>query len=62
MNLYRIIPCLAKEFVNAEMVPFVLPSVLLISEDASKQEFCQIILPELRPIFKLQEPVQVRIA
>ncbi|GAB6032653.1 hypothetical protein CHUAL_011531 [Chamberlinius hualienensis] len=59
INLYRIIPCLAKEFVNSEMVPFVLPSVLLIAEDATKEEFCQFILPELRPVFKLLEPIQI---
>ncbi|CAO2581377.1 SCY1-like protein 2 [Lemmus lemmus] len=47
----RILPCLTSEFVNPDMVPFVLPNVLLIAEE--------LILPELGPVFKQQEPVQI---
>lgn len=41
------------------MVPFVLPNVLLIAEDCTTQEFIDLILPELKPVFKIQEPIQV---
>lgn len=57
--LHRVLPCLAKEYASPEMVPFVLPSVLLISEQATKEEFCSIILPGLIRIFRLREPVQI---
>uniref|UniRef100_A0A8C4QBG2 SCY1-like protein 2 n=1 Tax=Eptatretus burgeri TaxID=7764 RepID=A0A8C4QBG2_EPTBU len=46
------------EFVNPNMVPFVLPNVLLISEECSRVEYTHLVLPELIPIFKLQEPIQ----
>ncbi|XP_076044582.1 SCY1-like protein 2 isoform X2 [Oratosquilla oratoria] len=57
--LLRIVPCLVKEFVNATMVPFVLPVLLLVAEKASKEEFVTHILPALTPIMKLTEPIQV---
>ena len=31
--IHRVVPCLAKEFVNPHMIPFVLPSVLAIAEE-----------------------------
>ncbi|XP_078273256.1 SCY1-like protein 2 isoform X2 [Rhinoraja longicauda] len=55
----RILPCLATEFVNPDMVPFVLPNVLLIVEECTKEEYVKLILPDLIPVFKLQEPIQV---
>uniref|UniRef100_T1JAW7 Protein kinase domain-containing protein n=1 Tax=Strigamia maritima TaxID=126957 RepID=T1JAW7_STRMM len=59
VNLYRILPCLLKEFRNIEMVPFVLPNVLLIAEDSTPKEFQRSILPDLKPIFKIEEPIQI---
>lgn len=41
------------------MVPFVLPTVLKIADDATKSDFENHILPHLRPVMKLKEPVQV---
>lgn len=55
----RILPCLTSEFVNPDMVPFVLPNVLLIAEECTKEEYVKLILPELGPVFKQQEPIQV---
>lgn len=55
----RILPCLTSEFVNPDMVPFVLPNVLLIAEECTKEEYIKLILPELGPVFKQQEPIQV---
>ncbi|XP_044740222.1 SCY1-like protein 2 [Chrysoperla carnea] len=57
--IYRIIPCLVKEFVNPPMIPFVLPNVLLIAENATKDEYIQHILPHLKPVMKIQEPIQI---
>lgn len=58
--VYRILPALTSEFVNLDMVPFVLPNVLLIAEECTKEEYVRLILPDLSPVFKQQEPVQVR--
>lgn len=57
--LHRVLPCLVKEYANVDMVPFVLPSVLLIAEQSTKEEFVAIILPDLVPIFRLREPIQI---
>ncbi|XP_031963658.1 SCY1-like protein 2 isoform X3 [Corvus moneduloides] len=56
--IQRILPCLTSEFVNPDMVPFVLPNVLLIAEECTKEEYIKLILPELGPVFKQQEPIQ----
>lgn len=52
-------PCLAKELVNPSMVPFILPCTLFIAQESSKENYVAHILPHLRPVMKLQEPVQV---
>ncbi|KAI5617755.1 SCY1-like protein 2 [Silurus asotus] len=57
--VYRILPALTSEFVNPDMVPFVLPNVLLIAEECTKEEYIRLILPDLTPVFKQQEPVQI---
>ncbi|CAL9682903.1 unnamed protein product [Knipowitschia caucasica] len=57
--VYRILPALTSEFVNPDMVPFVLPNVLLIAEDCTKEEYVRLILPDLTPVFKQQEPIQI---
>ena len=57
---FRVLPCLAKEFVNPAMIPFVLPNTMLIAENSSKEEYVEHILPLIAPVMKIQEPVQVR--
>ena len=42
--IHRVVPCLAKEFVNPHMIPFVLPSVLAIAEEVSVINECQRII------------------
>lgn len=59
VNLHSILPYLIKEFVNSPMIPFVLPNVLLIAEMSSQREYCEHILPHLKPIFKLTDPIQI---
>ena len=48
-----------KECHNNNMVPFLLPSIMLVAEQATEEEFAKYILPDLIPIFKMTEPVQV---
>ncbi|XP_047531256.1 SCY1-like protein 2 [Vanessa atalanta] len=57
--IYRILPCLTKEFVNPPMVPFVLPNVLLIAENSTKDEYIKYILPVLKPVMLIQDPIQI---
>lgn len=57
--IYRILPALTSEFVNPDMVPFILPNVLLIAEECTKEEYVRLVLPDLTPVFKQQEPVQI---
>ncbi|KAH9518743.1 SCY1-like protein 2 [Bulinus truncatus] len=55
----RILPALFKEGINANMVPFILPSIFLISEQSTVEEYRELVLPELIPFFKIREPIQV---
>ncbi|XP_046671243.1 LOW QUALITY PROTEIN: SCY1-like protein 2 [Homalodisca vitripennis] len=55
----RVIPCLVKEFVNPTMVPFVLPNVLQSQKNCTKEEFSQLILPYLKPVMKMTDPIQI---
>ncbi|XP_015597585.1 SCY1-like protein 2 [Cephus cinctus] len=57
--LHRVLPALYKEFVNAPMVPFVLPSVLQVAETGTIEEFREHILPNLKPVLALGEPPQI---
>lgn len=59
ISIYRILPCLTKEFVNPPMVPFVLPNVLLIAENSTKEEYTKYILPVLKPVMLIQDPIQI---
>ncbi|XP_022648489.1 SCY1-like protein 2 [Varroa destructor] len=59
INLYRVLPCIAGEYVNAEMVPFVLPTVLIIAEMSSPEEFGSSVLPELQKVFLYTQPVHI---
>ena len=54
------LPPLFKECVNSNMVPFLLPCVMIVAEQATVDEFSCYILPDLVPIFKFTDPIQVR--
>ncbi|XP_064634954.1 SCY1-like protein 2 [Lineus longissimus] len=55
----RILPALFSEFMNHDMIPFVLPSVLLISNQLSDNEFVKHVLPSLIPAFQIAVPIQI---
>lgn len=59
INMYRVLPCLVNEFVNPQMVPFVLPNVLLIAENATNKEYMKYVWVHLKPVMKIQEPIQI---
>ncbi|CAF0763821.1 unnamed protein product [Didymodactylos carnosus] len=58
VNLQRIASALELEFVNPDMVPFVLPNMFLIAEKATNEEYQKYIFPKLKQVFKIQRPVQ----
>ncbi|XP_053684218.1 SCY1-like protein 2 [Sabethes cyaneus] len=59
INLHMVLPCIVKEFVCITMIPFVLPSVLLIAENCTQAEFEKHVLTHLKPIMNLQEPTEI---
>ena len=57
--LQFVLPALTAEFVDRRMIPFVLPSILLIAEGLNSDEYLTHVLPSLLPVFQMEEPVQV---
>lgn len=58
LNIQHILPCLVKEFVNPQMIPFVLPNYFLIAEKCTKEEYRQLHV-HLKPVLRLKEPIQI---
>lgn len=59
VNQQRILPPLVKESVNHDMVPFTLPSLLYMADQATESEYRSIIFPALVPLLKMREPIQI---
>ncbi|XP_008548320.1 SCY1-like protein 2 [Microplitis demolitor] len=57
--LHRVLPCLYKEFVNAPMIPFVLPNILQVLEECTVDEFTEHILPNIKPVLAMEDPPQI---
>ncbi|KAK6640752.1 hypothetical protein RUM44_012449 [Polyplax serrata] len=57
--LFRVMPCLGKEFANSSMVPFVLPAVLQVAESCTQQEYMTHIFQYLQTAMKMTSPVQI---
>ena len=57
--LQKVLPALQKEFVNAPMIPFLLPSILQVMEECTTEEFNYRVLPMLKQILVIEEPPQV---
>lgn len=59
VKVQRVLPCLVREFAQPPMIPFVLPSILDIAQECTQKEYTTYILPHLKPIMKLTEPIQI---
>ncbi|XP_060525011.1 SCY1-like protein 2 [Cylas formicarius] len=59
VKVQRVLSCLVRDLKQPTMVPFVLPNILIIAENCTKQEYCVYILPYLKPLMKLMEPIQI---
>ncbi|KAG0042767.1 hypothetical protein BGZ83_012204 [Gryganskiella cystojenkinii] len=57
--LYRkILPCLLDELKDHALLPYTLPNVFYIIQKMTPKEFEEKVLPALKPIFLVREPVQ----
>lgn len=59
VKIQRVLPCLVREFAQPAMIPFVLSSILDIAQECNQKEFTTYVLPHLKPVMKLTEPIQV---
>ena len=59
INVFRIAPALFKECANKDMVPFILPSLFLVAEQCTNDEYVTHLLPGLKPLLGMTDPVQV---
>ncbi|GMT04731.1 hypothetical protein PENTCL1PPCAC_26905 [Pristionchus entomophagus] len=57
--IQKVLPFLSGEFTTPDLIPFILPSVFIITEQATQKEFTSSILPSLIPVFTLQKPYQI---
>ncbi|XP_075266361.1 SCY1-like protein 2 [Convolutriloba macropyga] len=57
--LQRVLPSIVQELNNKDMVLFVLPNVLFIAEKCSKEEYTTKVLPHLKEVFLMTEPIQI---
>ncbi|KAF9111639.1 hypothetical protein BGX27_004652 [Mortierella sp. AM989] len=57
--LYRkILPCLLDELKDHALLPYTLPNVFYIIQKMTPKEFEEKVLPSLKPIFLVREPMQ----
>nr|XP_023029464.1 SCY1-like protein 2 [Leptinotarsa decemlineata] len=59
VKVQRVLACLVHDLGQPAMVPFILPNLFDIAQDCNKQEYCTYILPHIKPLMKLMEPVQI---
>lgn len=59
VKINRIAKSLFNELVNPDMMPYVLPSILIIAKDSTPSEFKSKIFPNLRSPFRVLEPKSI---
>ncbi|XP_066139068.1 SCY1-like protein 2 [Euwallacea fornicatus] len=59
VKLQRVLSCVVRDLGQPTMVPFILPCIFEIAHDCSKEEYKTFVLPHLKPIMKLIEPIQI---
>ncbi|KAK4053288.1 Protein kinase domain-containing protein ppk32 [Microbotryomycetes sp. JL221] len=58
VNKRKVLPCLIEETRKLNLIPFLLPNILFISNTMSNQDFQQQVLMNLKPLFGLRDPPQ----
>ncbi|KAJ8918976.1 hypothetical protein NQ315_016880 [Exocentrus adspersus] len=59
VKVQRVLACLVHDLGQPVMVPFILPSLFDIAQDCTQKEYCSYILPHIKPLMKLMEPIQI---
>lgn len=59
VRLQQVLPCLIRDLTQPAMIPFVLPSILDIAQHCDQKEYVNRVLPHLKPVMKLMEPIQI---
>ncbi|KAI9314533.1 kinase-like domain-containing protein [Dichotomocladium elegans] len=54
----KILPSLLEELKNHPLLPYTIPVVFMIVEQLSQREFCDLVLPSLKPVFSVRDPPQ----
>ncbi|KAI7880940.1 ARM repeat-containing protein [Lichtheimia hyalospora FSU 10163] len=54
----KILPSLLEELKNHPLLPYTIPNVFLIVEQLNQREFCDLVLPSLKPVFNVRDPPQ----
>ncbi|KAI8336735.1 hypothetical protein BC941DRAFT_427954 [Chlamydoabsidia padenii] len=54
----KILPTLLEELKDHQLLPYTLPNIFFIGQQLSQNEFCDVILPSLKPIFSIRDPPQ----
>ncbi|KAI7868246.1 kinase-like domain-containing protein, partial [Spinellus fusiger] len=54
----KILPTLLEELKDHPLLPYTVPNILLITQQLTQKEFCDLILPSLKPVFLIRDPPQ----
>ncbi|CAO3696430.1 unnamed protein product [Rhizopus stolonifer] len=54
----KILPSLLEELKDLQLLPYTIPNILTISQKLNQNEFCEIVLPSLKPVFLVRDPPQ----
>ncbi|KAI9266814.1 kinase-like domain-containing protein [Phascolomyces articulosus] len=54
----KILPQLLEELKNHQLLPYTIPNVFAIVEQLNQREFCELVLPSLKPVFQVRDPPQ----
>lgn len=59
VKVQRVLAGLVHDLGQPTMVPFILPSLFDIAQGCNQAEYCTYVLPHLKPLMKLMDPIQV---
>lgn len=59
VKVQQVLPCLIRDLAQPAMIPFVLPSILDIAQHCNEAEYVNQVLPHLKPVMKLIDPIQI---
>ncbi|KAI8327836.1 hypothetical protein BD560DRAFT_417650, partial [Blakeslea trispora] len=54
----KILHSLLEELKDHQLLPFTIPNIFIITQKLSTQEFCELVLPSLKPVFQVRDPPQ----